>query len=278
MHLPRRPTCRPNPVRATSGFAVVDLIVALAALGLLAAVQVPSLINSQTAAQRAICLNHHRQLALAWLAYAEDNGGRLPDSQDSVNSTWCAGWLDLVNPTPDNTNTTLLLESQLGPYVHSYQIYKCPADRSVGPVQGGARLPRVRSVSMNSYLGESSGPYTSGYRQFKTLDEIIDPSPSNALVFLDERDDSINDGWFAINMEGYDPRDPGAYILVDLPADWHNRAGNVSFADGHAETQRWNDSRTMPPHRFGVPLALGQMSPNNPDVAWLQERASRKGY
>jgi prepilin-type processing-associated H-X9-DG protein len=278
MHLPCRITHCLNTDRAPLAFTVVDLVATLAALGLLAAVHAPSLINSQTAAQRAICLNNHRQLARAWLAYAEDNHGRLTDSQDTVASTWCAGWLDLMQATTDNTNTTLMLASQLGPYARSPQIYKCPADRSVGPVPGGSKLPRVRSVSMNSYLGESSGPYTSGYRQFKTLDEIVEPSPGNALVFLDERDDSINDGWFAIDMTGYDPRDPGAYILVDMPADWHNQAGNVSFADGHAETHRWSDSRTMPPHQYGMSLALGRTSPENPDVAWLQERASRKSF
>ncbi len=284
MRLPCRPTHHLDSVRAPLGFTLVDLVASVAALGLLAAVQVPSLINSQSAAQRAVCLNNHRQLARAWLAYAEDNGGRLPGNLDGgsniggTNRTWCVGWLDLYNSTPDNTNWTILLASQLGAYTRSHEIYKCPADRSLGPVPGGSKLPRVRSVSMNSYMGERGGPYTSGYRQFKTLDEIVEPSPSNALVFLDEREDSLNDGWFGIDMTGYDPRAPGAYIIADYPADWHNRAGNVSFADGHAETKRWSDSRTMPPHRFGVPIALVQLSSDNPDVAWIQERASRKGF
>ena len=185
-------------------------------------------------------------------------------------------WLDLIGATPDNTNTTLLLASQLGAYSRSPQIYRCPADRSVGPVPGGSSEPRVRSVSMNSYMGERSAPYTSGYRQFKNLAEIVEPSPRRALVFLDEREDSINDGWFAIDMNGYDPRTPEGYIIVDYPAAWHNRAGTVSFADGHAETRRWKDNRTMPTHRYGVPIALGQPSPENRDVAWLQERTSRK--
>ena len=282
MRLPCHITHRLDRVRAPLGFTVIDLVATLAALGLLAAVQVPSLINSQTAAQRAVCLNNHRQLARAWLAYTEDNDGRLPGNLDGgsnlgiTNRTWCAGWLDLYSPTPDNTNWAIMLASQLGAYARSHEIYKCPSDRSLGPVPGWSKHPRVRSVSMNCYLGERSGPYTAGYRQFRYLGELVEPSPSNALVFLDEREDSINDGWFGINMDGYDPRNPGAYIIVDYPADWHNRAGNVSFADGHAESHRWKDGRTMPPHRFGVPMVLGVSSPDNQDVAWIQERTSRK--
>jgi prepilin-type processing-associated H-X9-DG protein len=265
-----------------TAFSLVDLVAVLAALGVLAAILGPSLANNQTAAYRAICLNNHRQLAGAWLSYAEDNNGRLAGNLDggsslgNTNRTWCVGWLDLINATADNTNTAIMLASQLGAYTRSPRIYKCPADRSVGPVPGGAKLPRVRSVSMNSYMGDRASSYTAGYRQFRSLEEIIEPSPGRALVFLDERDDSINDGWFGIDMNGYDPRNPEAYIIVDYPADWHNRAGNLSFADGHAETRRWADARTMPMHRFGVPMVLGQSSPGNPDVAWIQERTSRK--
>ena len=201
MHLPPR-TQPLQAARTFLAFTLIDVVAAVAALGLLAAVQVPSLINSQTGAQRAICLNNHRQLAKAWLAFAEDNDGRLPGNLDggsnliNTNRTWCVGWLDLGLATADNTNWMIMLSSQLGVYTRSPEVYKCPADRSLGPVAVGSKHPRVRSVSMNTYIGDRSQPYTSGYRQFRTLGEIVEPSPRNALVFLDEREDSINDGCF----------------------------------------------------------------------------------
>jgi hypothetical protein len=128
---------------------------------------------------------------------------------------------------------------------------------------------------MNGYLGERTAPYTSGYKLFKKISDFTDLPPARAFVFTDEREDGINDGWFIVDMTGFSPQNPIAYNIVDYPADWHNRGDNLSFADGHTETWRWRDSRTMPVHRAGSVIQLGVASPNNPDVARLQSAASR---
>jgi prepilin-type processing-associated H-X9-DG protein len=131
---------------------------------------------------------------------------------------------------------------------------------------------------MNGYLGElsRSGPYTSGYWQFQKYSEINSPSPSKCWVFIDEREDSINDGWFAVDMSGFDPRQPNSWVIVDYPASYHNGAGGLAFADGHSEIKRWVDPRTTPVLTRNRNLPLNQPSPNNPDVEWLQERSSSK--
>jgi prepilin-type processing-associated H-X9-DG protein len=129
---------------------------------------------------------------------------------------------------------------------------------------------------MNAYLGDRAAPYTGGYWQFRKYSEITSPSPSKAWVFIDEREDSINDGWFAVDMNGFDPLSSASYLIVDYPASYHNGAGGLAFADGHSEIRKWVDPRTVPPLRRGVELALGQPSPNNQDVAWLQERTTSK--
>ncbi|MHB8523128.1 MAG: hypothetical protein ACYDH9_20575 [Limisphaerales bacterium] len=77
-------------------------------------------------------------------------------------------------------------------------------------------------------------------------------------------------------MTGFDPPNPRSYSIVDYPADWHNRAANLSFLDGHGETWRWRDSRTTPAHRRGSQLNLGVSTPNNPDVARIQAATSYK--
>jgi len=97
------------------------------------------------------------------------------------------------------------------------------------------------------------------------------------MVFLDENEDSINDGWFALSMNGY-PNTPAAATIVNWPAYYHNLAAGLAFSDGHSEIHRWRDGRTMPPVRDVtlVQNLSGTSSPNNPDVFWLQDHASVK--
>ena len=103
---------------------------------------------------------------------------------------------------------------------------------------------------------------------------MTDPSPTKTFVFLDERDDNINDGYFVTEMNGFEPRKLNALTIVDFPSSYHNGAGGFSFADGHSEIKKWLDPRTRSHHKGDVHLALFPASPGNSDVIWLQERAT----
>ena len=115
---------------------------------------------------------------------------------------------------------------------------------------------------MNCNLGEGSTS-PSAYPVYKKMSNI--KNPSMMYVFLDEREDSINDGWFK-----QQPDKP--YFLVDWPASYHNRACGLSFADGHSEIRRWRGSGICPPLGQGLPLGVDM--PGEQDVLWLQQRAA----
>lgn len=106
------------------------------------------------------------------------------------------------------------------------------------------------------------------------------PGPSQTFVFLDEREDSINDGYFVVDMMGYDRTDAGVhkatqFKIVDYPASYHNGAGGLGFADSHAEIKKWLDPRTKPNVRTKFNMPLDVPSANNRDVNWMQERSTR---
>jgi hypothetical protein len=148
-------------------------------------------------------------------------------------------------------------------------------------------MPRVRSMSMNIWLGgfrgtdqglcNSSDPWAIGggnYRVYLKTTELANPGPANIFVFLDMREDSIDVGNFATDMTGW-PNSPGSYGFYDLPGFYHHYSCGFSFADGHSELRRWLDPRTRPPLVKDGLIPDHYASPNNQDVAWLQYRSTR---
>lgn len=230
-------------------------------------------------------MNNHKQLTLAWRLYAEDNDEKLIGAAEwnfngKTVPVWTGGsWLTLNNPRdPNNWNhEQYTYKSKLWPYCgNSAEIWKCPADKSTGINRQGQRVPRIRSMSMNNWVGGPEWGASMGSGRWKTYtktDDIVNPGPSMTFVLLDEREDSINDGYFVVDMAGYPDR-PNSWRIVDYPASYHNAAGGLSFADGHSEIKKWRDKRTMPKlSKNDIPLNVP--SPGNQDVYWMQVRSTR---
>ena len=102
------------------------------------------------------------------------------------------------------------------------------------------------------------------------------PSPSGIWVVIDEREESINNGHFMDCMDGIYPRNPSKFGLYNLPANYHNRASGLSFADGHSEIHKWRDPRTTSPK--GKAVAANPDDPirtlNNEAAYWLGVRST----
>lgn len=279
-----------NPARpaARTGFTLIELLVVIAIIAILAAMLLPALSKAKIRAHGIGCMNNTRQLTLAWRMYADDNREVLPygyATGANAPYVWVPGILDDTTPSAsDNWNIeTTLKRSVLWPYCgNSVGIWHCPADTSYGINNRGQRVDRVRSVTMSNWVGGNGDSPQNGYKGywglnspksivFRKYSQITRPGPAMTFVLLDERQDSINDGYFVTEMDGY-PNNPASTKIVDYPASYHNKAAGFSFADGHSEIHRWRDPRTYPPIRAGLPLNVP--SPNNKDVIWMQEHCS----
>ena len=271
------------------GFTLIELLVVIAIIAILAALLLPALAKAKSKAQGITCMNSNQQLTMAWRFYAEENDGRLVASGRWPSAPeWIGGnWLDKNNPRKsDNWDVDLWIKGSYGPsggikryrnllYPYSgnsAEIFNCPADYSVGINNKGLTVPRIRSRSINNWVGGPAWGSAGGpYHVFIKDTDMNSPGPSNTFVMLDEREDSINDGYFVVDMAGWPTR---SQQIVDYPASYHNMAAGFSFADGHAEVHKWLDSRTRPAINKGN-MQLNVPMRDSRDLYWMMERATR---
>lgn len=286
-------TGRRNPERRNpherSAFTLIELLVVIAIIAILAGLLLPALSSAKSKTHGIACMNNTRQLMTAWRMYVEDNRDVLPfayvaddPANKNYKSAWMHGILDYNNGNTANWDAdSTIKQGAIWPYCgNNLSIFRCPADKEMvtptsGPYRGQA-MQRIRSNSMNSWMGMNEGGWTwfggPEFRKYLKMSDLYIPGASMTWVLIDEHPDSINDGFFCVNMNGYP--NPASAQFPDLPASFHNKAAGIAFADGHSEIHRWKDPRTMPPVRRTDPPSVSQA--NNPDMVWMWEHTTRK--
>ena len=249
---PRPVVGRAGRMSARSGFTLIELLVVIAIIALLATMVLGALHRAKSQALAIVCLNNFKQITLAWTLYVDDHEDHLvPNNPASYCCapgggpfpSWALG--DSRYGSADGTNVDYLIGHRvgsLGPYLDTEKVFKCPADKSLSKTPGGRSYPRVRSCSMNPFMGSKVrlGPPVIYY--MRRSDINLGPR-REVCVFLDIHEDYVDSCQYGLTF------DYSVGGIDNLPASRHNGQGVLSYADGSVELHRWQDSQTLQPVR-----------------------------
>jgi prepilin-type N-terminal cleavage/methylation domain-containing protein len=252
-------------------FTLVELLVVIAVIALLLAIFIPALGRARELGQRAVCLSNLRQLTLAWLQYAEDNGGKLVLGSSSLSPEH-VGWISYAFHRPES-RSALWEDPRKGllwPYLRNIDIYRCPRGRrghaSTYGIVGGANgsdlnaggtnaesyQARMRMVGLPNQVGKT-------VLRLMRLSDIISPGASERAVFTDT---GQGDNGFLLSY--FEPEWHGS-----SPPPIHHAGGvTLSFVDAHAEYWKWSRETLSLPR---VEMIFGGLSyeypPRGADLA-----------
>jgi prepilin-type N-terminal cleavage/methylation domain-containing protein len=192
------------------GFTLVELLVVIGVITILASLLLPAFSAATARVRMTSCLNNQRQLGIAWALYASEAGDRLPlnlgGAANGIHRSPPGCWV--TGSASHDADPATITKGTLFPYAQSLAIYRCPADHSL---VDGTSTPRLRSVSLSIYMGGENSETNYFIYPLKKFTRIA--RPAKCLTFLDEYENSINDGIFlyASKMD----------VWMDRPAHRH---------------------------------------------------------
>jgi prepilin-type N-terminal cleavage/methylation domain-containing protein/prepilin-type processing-associated H-X9-DG protein len=206
--------------RARKAFTLIELLVVIAIIAILMAILMPTLHRAREQGQRTSCLNNLRQLTLAWILYADDNGDKVVHANTGRDDAWVR-WRG--RGVSEAEQIEGIRTGMLFAYCPEIKLYKCPT---------GIRGETVTYAVVDAMNGYDGIPGTEDLMVYRRM-QIT--RPNTRVVFLDEGRLSPNSWTLWYDQERW----------WDQITARHGDGTNIGFADGHSEYWKWKDPRTI---------------------------------
>lgn len=207
-------------------FTLLELLVAVAILGVLVALLLPVLSRVRDKGRQTQCLNNLRQQALAFAMYLPEQGDVFPAPGSAMNGHHPEDWLWWQVELDANRSA---IARYVASGVFMTNLYQCPADYEARntdtTLSANTNFCRF-SYSLTSFErtnGMSPGLatlITSAGRAYRFRSASVN-NPSGKILLLEEERSKINDARWV----------PGISTVTTR----HRQRGNAAFCDGHVE-------------------------------------------
>lgn len=277
--------------RQRNGFTLIELLVVIAIIAILAALLLPVLARSKLKATQARCLNNQKQLALAYYMYAGDNSDSIVPQADYVTGAqinYAGGfWGGPSGPNLGGaTSAAQILQlavnqistnNPLFQYAPNAGVYECPGDTRTGQ----PNLASGWGYGSYSKTQNAGGEPYNGYWGCQSTYMKLAQMKSVAITFIFTEDAATsgkgyNQGTWTVNwnLTSGAAGHSQSFTGVDAVPMYHGNVSTYGFGDGHAESHKWIDPKTI---AAGIAAATssasgnGVFDPGTPDYEYVYE-------
>jgi prepilin-type N-terminal cleavage/methylation domain-containing protein/prepilin-type processing-associated H-X9-DG protein len=208
------------------GFTLIELLVVIAILAILAALLLPALKNARESAKSARCISNLRQIGVMVLIYVDQEEGWLPKAR-MIPPIYSGAYHEQFQ------NAGIL--TRLASYRNPNSVLTCPASTYRHEILD------YSNYTWPTYLGNDAEIVVPG--GFPRVRYASITRPSSILCLTDGPFRNEEAGWTRMWYSQNWTHWPSFHVGTHQKPLAHGRGINVLFADGHASSIAFSDSK-----------------------------------